>query len=185
MKTFLITDPEYYGSDPRRFALRFARILRKTRPDAVIFRDKQSKHFDALAKAFVATARRFGIKQIFINHRLKTAAKFAAGIHLTSTQHRLIRKAKQLGLTVLVSTHSRDELRTCRRLGADYLLFSPIFRVKDKGEPKGLEELNQIVDTIRANIIALGGITTDEEVRLIATAKPYGFASIRYFTKGN
>lgn len=181
MKTFLITDPSYYGNNPKCFSLRLYRVLRKKRPDAVIFRDKSSHRFDALAKACVRTAKRFGIKTIFINQNLKTARKLGVSVHLTSTQHRLIQKAKALGMTVLVSTHSQAELIACRRRGADYLLYSPIFRVKDKGEPKGLEELNQITANIRANIIALGGITTDEEVRLVATAKPFGFASIRYF----
>lgn len=186
MKSFLITDPKHYGSDPRRFAIRLYRILRKTRPDAVIFRDKSSKQFYALARVFVATARRFGIKEIFINRDPETALRFGAtGVHLTSSQHRLIHKAKKAGLKVLVSTHSKTELMACRRRGADYLFFSPIFYVEAKGKPKGLEELNQIVGTIRANIVALGGITTDDEVRQIAQVKPYGFASIRYFTKGN
>ena len=157
-------------------------MLRQTRPDAVIFRDKSSRQFDALARTFVRISRRFGIREIYINSCIGTARKYRTGIHLTSAQHRLIKRMKRERRSVIVSTHSSGELARCRRHYPDYLLFSPIFFVEGKGNPKGLEELNQITATIRANIIALGGITSDAEVKKLKTANPYGFASIRYFT---
>lgn len=181
MKTFLITDPGYYTSSPQLFAARYARVLRTRRPDAVIFRDKSGRQTDALARVFVALSRRFGVKEIFINQHIALAEKYRTGIHLTSTQHRHISRLKRRGLKVIVSTHTKDEIRRCKKAYPDYLLFSPIFFVKDKGKPKGLEELNQITAIIRANIIALGGITSDAEVEQLKAANPYGFASIRYF----
>lgn len=181
MKSFLITDPGYYTSYPRVFAARYARVLRKKRPDAVIFRDKTGKQTQALAREFVAISRRYGIKEIFINQRIDLAKKYRTGIHLTGAQHRHISRLKRMGKKVLVSTHSRDEIKRCKKAYPDYLLFSPIFFVKNKGNPKGLEELNQITASIRANIIALGGITSDAEVERLKPANPHGFASIRYF----
>lgn len=182
MKSFLITDPAYYTSYPRLFAARYARILRTKRPDAVIFRDKTGKHSDALSRVFVTLSRRFGIKEIFINRDIALSRRYRTGIHLTSTQHRHIKKMKRSGKKVIVSTHSPAEIKRCKTQNPDYLLFSPVFFVKNKGNPKGLEELNQITANIRANIIALGGITSDAEVAKLKAANPYGFASIRYFT---
>ncbi len=181
MKTFLITDPGYYTSYPALFAARYVRVLRKKRPDAVIFRDKSGRQTQALAKRFVSISRRFGIREIFINQHIPLAKKYGTGIHLTSTQHRKISQLKRRGKKVIVSTHSREEILRCKKAYPDYLLFSPIFYVKNKGRPKGLEELNQITANIRANIIALGGITSDAEVAQLKAANPHGFASIRYF----
>ena len=183
MISFLITDPGYYTSYPRLFAAHYVRILRKKRPDAVIFRDKSGRQTRELARRFVSISRRFGIKDIFINQHMDLAQAFHTGIHLTGTQHRYLSRMKRSGKKVIVSTHSKAEIQRCKKAYPDYLLFSPIFFVKNKGNPKGLEELNQITANIRANIIALGGITSDAEVKRLTAANPYGFASIRYFTK--
>ena len=182
LKKLLITDPAYYGTDPRFFAGRLCGILRRTHPDMISYRNKSAKQFKRTARTAVRMAKRFGIRKVFINGSPDIAKKLGCGVHLTSTQHRLIRPAKCRGLDVLVSTHSKDEIRRCRRAGADYLLYSPVFFVKGKSSPKGLGDLNQITATMRAHIIALGGITSEREVAQIAATKAYGFASIRYFT---
>lgn len=182
LKKLLITDPDYYGTAPRFLRNRLARTLRHTRPDMISYRNKSGRSFAAGARAARHTAKRFGIRSLFINGSLATAGKLGCGVHLTSTQHHLIRRAKSLGLTVLVSTHSKAEIRRCRVAGADFLLYSPVFYVKGKSSPKGLGDLNQITATMRAHIIALGGITSEREVAQIAATKAYGFASIRYFT---
>lgn len=181
MKTFLITDPGHYTSYPQLFAARYARVLRQKRPDAVILRDKTGRQTRAIARRFVAISKRFGIKELFINQHIDLARKYHTGIHLTGAQHRYISSMKRKGTKVIVSTHSRAEILRCQKAYPDYLLFSPIFFVKNKGNPKGLEELNQITASIRANIIALGGITSDAEVERLKPANPHGFASIRYF----
>ena len=182
LKKLLITDPDYYGTDPRFLRNRLARTLRRTRPDMISYRNKSGRSFAAGARTTCRSARRFGIHNVFINGSLSTAGKLGCGVHLTSTQHHLIRRAKSLGLAVLVSTHTKEEVHRCRRAGADYLLYSPVFFVKGKSSPKGLGDLNQITATIRAHIIALGGITSEREVAQVAATKAYGFASIRYFT---
>lgn len=159
-------------------------MLRRTRPDAVIFRDKTSRRFDALASTFVRLSRRFGIREIFINGDIKAARKYRTGIHLTATQQRRIKAMKHAGKKVIVSTHTQSELARCRRCGADYLLYSPVFSSPGKGTPKGLEELNQITAKISGKIIALGGITSSDETDQLNSINTYGFASIRYFVKG-
>ncbi len=182
LKKLLITDPAFYGVEPRFFAGKLARTLRRTRPEMISYRNKQKTCFRSGARATVQIAKRFGIRKVFINGSLQTARKLGCGVHLTSTQHPLIRRAKSLRISVLVSTHSKAEIRRCHRSGADFLLYSPVFYVKGKSSPKGLGDLNQITATMRAHIIALGGITTEREVAQIAATKAYGFASIRYFT---
>ena len=105
----------------------------------------------------------------------------AYGVHLPSTAFESIIKAKAFGLYVVVSTHTLKEAQKAQELGADAITYSPIFKSPNKGKPKGLEALNEIVDKITINIIALGGITTQKEVDGVAKIGVFGFASIRYF----
>ena len=105
----------------------------------------------------------------------------ADGVHLTSTQFDVIPDAKALGLYVIISTHTHDEALKAQELGADAITYSPIFASPNKGEPKGLEDLKEIVAKIRVPIFALGGITTQEHINAVSTTGAYGFASIRYF----
>lgn len=62
------------------------------------------------------------------------------------------------------------------------ITYSPIYKSPNKGEPKGIDNLKQVVNIYEdVNIIALGGIINDEQVSQIKKAKAFGFASIRYF----
>ena len=69
-----------------------------------------------------------------------------------------------------------------KSLKCDTLTFSPIFQTPNKGEPKGILKLQEAIDTYKdVNIIALGGIINDEQIKQIEKTKAYAFASIRYF----
>jgi len=84
---------------------------------------------------------------------------------------------------VVVSCHSEAEVSKAEELGADAVTYSPIFSTPNKGEPKGLAELQRMVDKISLPIIALGGITTPEQVKAVEKTGCFGFASIRYFVE--
>ena len=66
-------------------------------------------------------------------------------------------------------------------MGADYVTYSPIFTSPNKGEPKGIEDLKELIKTSKIKILALGGIVEARHVEMIKDTKAYGFASIRYF----
>ena len=105
------------------------------------------------------------------------------GVHLTSQQFNQIQYAKQNGLKVICSTHSLDELKIIEKFGADYATFSPIFLTPNKGKPKGIKELKEILKFTKIKIFALGGIVTKEHINQLEKIDLYGFASIRYFLK--
>ncbi len=65
--------------------------------------------------------------------------------------------------------------------GVDAVTFSPIFQTPNKGEPKGVEVLKELVQAKKAKIFALGGIITKKQIQECQDAGVYGFASIRYF----
>ena len=104
------------------------------------------------------------------------------GIHLNSSQFNEIEKVKKLNLFTIISCHNFDELEKASKLGLNFVTYSPIFDTPNKGEPKGINNLDETIKKFpNLNIIALGGIISDNQVKQIEKTSAYGFASIRYF----
>ena len=182
MKSYLITDPSYYGSTPETIESALDVIYSHRFPDFALFRDKQTSDYRTLAQTFITISREYKVPHILLHGDYTLANELKAdGVHLTSTQFEDITEAKKRGLYVVISTHTHDEALNAQKLGADAITYSPIFFSPNKGEPKGLEDLKEIVDKIRVPIFALGGITTQEQIKAVEECGAYGFASIRYF----
>jgi len=182
VKSYLITDPSYYGNDSILLTSTLSNVLNHYSPDFAVFRDKKTSDYSALASTFIDVCRRHFVQNVFLHGDYKLANELKAdGVHLTSMQFDAIKEAKDLGLYVIISTHTHEEAFRAQELGADAITYSPIFASPNKGVPKGLEDLKEIVDKIRVPIFALGGITTQEQIHAMQEAGAYGFASIRYF----
>ncbi len=182
MKSYLITDPKYYGSLNSEFRDTLSATLLRHCPDFTLYRDKNNPSYAKTAEQFIAICSQSANTKTMLHGDVQLAAKLKAdGVHLTSLQFDDIEKAKGLGLFVVISCHSEAEILEAQRRGADAVTYSPIFSTPDKGKPKGLEDLQNIVDKISLPIIALGGITTPEQVKAVEKSGAYGFASIRYF----
>lgn len=183
MKSYLITDPAYYGSGSASFSQTLQTVFRRYTVDFALFRDKQTPDYSALAQTFILLCRQHNIPKVLLHGDYVLAHELKAdGVHLTSMQFDDIAEAKKLGLYVIISTHTHEEALRAQELGADAITYSPVFASPNKGEPKGLEDLKQIVDKIRIPIFALGGITTEKQIKAVEECGVYGFASIRYFT---
>lgn len=182
MKHYLITDPTFYGTTPKAIESSLDVIYSHTLPDFALFRDKQTTHYRDLAETFISVSRSYKIPCVLLHGDYALARELGAdGVHLTSTQFEAIPEAKKMGLYVIISTHTHEEGFKAQEMGADAITYSPIFNSPNKGEPKGLEDLKEIVDKIEIPIFALGGITTEEQINAVSTMGAYGFASIRYF----
>jgi thiamine-phosphate pyrophosphorylase len=185
MKSYLITDPKYYKPDIDSFSKYLENIYKNKQVDFACFRDKKNKNAASLASVFVKISKKYGIDKILINGDIELSLRLKVfGVHLRSSQLDLIEKAKKSSLFVIASTHSLDEAILSENAGADAITFSPIFWVEDKGKPVGLEKLKEIIDKIHIDCFALGGILTKEQIFACKEVGAYGFASIRYFTKG-
>jgi len=90
-------------------------------------------------------------------------------------------KAKNIGLEVIISTHTHQEVLRAQKLGADAVTYSPIFASPNKGAPKGIDALKELLEVCDISVFALGGIVDKSHVDMIEQTKAYGFASIRYF----
>ncbi len=184
MKSYLITDPAFYGTTPHELRNVLEGVLRVHTPDYVCFRDKSTSDFKALAEVFVATCKAHRISNIIIHSHIDLAKELGAdGVHLSTLQLAQIPDAKRLNLHVIASTHNDKEIALAQKLGADAMTYSPIFETPNKGNPKGLEDLKDKVAKIRTKIIALGGIVTDDHLQAVQNSGAYAFASIRYFIK--
>jgi len=180
IKSYLITDPAYYDTDFKSLEV----SLKKYRPDFVLYRDKESTNYKDASSRFLEICLPFESVRSMLHGDVDLASMLGAyGVHLTSLQSDEIKKAKEAGLFTVISCHSERELIQAEELGADAATYSPIFSTPNKGEPKGLAELQRMVDKISLPIIALGGITTEKEVKAVEGTGCFGFASIRYFVE--
>ena len=180
IKSYLITDPKYHGID----LVSLQNILSVHRPDFALYRDKDNLEYKFFSIRFLEICSQFETIKSMLHGDINLAFTLGAyGVHLTSLQFGEIKKAKELGLFTVISCHSENEMLKAQKLGADAVTFSPIFSTPNKGEPKGLAELQRMVDKMSIPIIALGGITTETEVKAVASTGCYGFASIRYFVE--
>jgi len=182
MKSYLITDPKYYTNNPIKFKEILENVLIKHKPDMVCFRDKQSSNFEQLAKIFVDICKSNNIEKILINERYELAQSLGFdGVHLTSRQFDKIQIVNELGLCTIVSCHNNEELELAKKYNANIVTYSPIFETPNKGDAKGIDDLNRVSENYNIQIIALGGILDKSHIKQISTTNVIGWASIRYF----
>ena len=182
LQKYLITSREFYSDTPAVFREKLHSQFIKHLPNYALYRDKVNPHYEGIAEHFVEVCNQFENIKSFLHSDIDLAKKLHAyGVHLTSLEFEKIVLAKELGLKVIISTHSLKEVLKAEDLGADYVTYSPIFATPNKGEPKGIEDLKSIIASSTIKVFALGGIVDAEEIQMIEETSAYGFASIRYF----
>jgi len=182
MQKYMITSREFYTDTPAVFRAILHEQMQIHQPSYVLYRDKSNPDYDSQAEYLVQVCSQFENVKSFL-HQKPTLAKElgATGVHLTSKQFHMIKEAKELGLEVIISTHTHKEVLEAQELGVDAVTYSPIFASKGKGEAKGVDDLKELLAKCNVKVFALGGIVSDTEVKEIAKTSAYGFASIRYF----
>ncbi|MDA7816593.1 thiamine phosphate synthase [Sulfurimonas sp.] len=157
-------------------------LLIKHSPSYALYRDKTNLDYKTQAESFVHMCNKFESTKSFIHQDMNLAKELnATGVHLTSQQFDSIEDAKQLGIEVIVSTHTYEEVLKAQKLGADAVTYSPIFESPNKGEPKGVKDLENLLKVCDIKVFALGGIIDELHVAMLDKTEVYGFASIRYF----
>lgn len=182
MKKYLITSKDFYTDDHAVFGLILYEKFTKHLPEYALFRDKENPNYDLLAIEFMRICNQFDLIKSFIHQDVDLAKKLnATGVHLTSGQFGEIGYAKSLGLEVIVSTHSHKEVLEAQQLGANAVTYSPIFASPNKGKPKGLGDLMELLSKCNIKVFALGGVVNKSQIDSLRDSSTYGFASIRYF----
>ena len=182
MNKYLITSRDFYTDTPAVFRNILHKQFVKYLPEYALYRDKSNPNYAIQAEHFVEVCNQFENIKSFIHRDADLAKELnAVGVHLTSTQFDKIEYAKSLGLEVIVSTHTHEEVLNAEKLGADSVTYSPVFVSPGKGEPKGIDDLKELLNKCSVKVFALGGIVEEEQVKQIKETRAYGFASIRYF----
>lgn len=183
IKRYLITDPFFYTSEPSLVVQKLLHVKASFKPDYICLRDKMTPDYTSLAKAVAASSLQDATTKLYLHTDFKLAhALGCSGVHLPSNALHVIDQAKALGLEVIASTHTLEEIEEAETRGADAITLSPIFSTPNKGKPLGLEKLKEINAKIHLHCFALGGIITPDHVKACEEAGAYGFASIRFFT---
>lgn len=125
--------------------------------------------------------------KVLINDRADVAlATKADGVHLTSTSisTKVIRQVFPKDFVIGVSTHKIEEVVKAKNEGANFAVFSPIYKTLSKekyGKPQGIEKLAEVVKTVKDfPIIGLGGIKI-EYISGISQTGASGIAAISLF----
>jgi thiamine-phosphate pyrophosphorylase len=175
MIKYQITDPSYYPLE---------NIFSKDVGDFISLRDKTSNNIYEIASKFLYYTKKIN-KISVINRHYEIGIELGFDmIHLNSDQFHLIDRLDVDRL--VVSCHSLEDLLYCQTMGVKCATISPIFEVENKGTPIGVNKLKEFIQSISdINLIALGGIISDNQIRELDNIGLYGFASIRYFVKEN
>ena len=183
--SYFITDPIEYGDTSLQLEHNITYSLNKHCIDMICFRDKLSKDIETLAMSVLSISKKLNISKVIINKNINLAVKLGFdGVHLTSEQFDKINIAKKYNLYIIISCHTEAEVILAKEYGVDAITYSPIFYKENKGQPKGIENLKDIVFKYQSDdfrIIALGGIIDDTSVYEVKNTGVSGFASIRYF----
>ena len=182
MNKYLITSREFYTDTPAVFRKIFHEQCAKHMPEYALYRDKSNPNYAIQAEHFVEVCAQMQGLKSFIHSDVDLARKLnASGVHLTSKEFEKIEYAKSLYLEVIISTHTHEEVLKAQELGANAVTYSPIFATPGKGEPKGIEDLKELLEKVEIDVFALGGIVSAEQVNAVKESSAFGFASIRYF----
>ncbi len=168
MVTYFITDPKY----PLE---KIFEAIKKHSPTFVCYRNKDYFDENEIIE-FAKFTSNYSTPIINFDSLKNTGLlKYFKGIHFPSSKLHLINNFQNL--ITIASTHSKEEVKKAKN--ADFITFSPIFESKNR-KGLGVEILNEI-RLLHKNVIALGGIISDKEVKKIKNTKAIGFGSIRYF----
>ena len=179
-KFYAITDRKQFK---KPFLYQIEEILRnKTQMIQIREKDLNTKELLSICKEVKCIMQSYKNSCLIINERVDIAILCGAdGVHLPENSFDVKDVKKSFPhLIVGKSCHSLECAKVAEEQGADYITFSPIFYVPNKGKPQGLDKLKEVVNQISIPVYALGGINSSNIDDVLKTGV-FGVASIRLF----
>lgn len=136
-------------------------------------KDMPFEEFVALAREIHEVTVQFGVPLI-INDNVDVALTMGAeGVHLGQEDMELTNARARLGKdkVIGISAHSVEEARRAQASGADYIGTGAVFTTTTKGDAHevSLRTLTEICNTVTIPVVAIGGITKDNILKLKGT----------------
>lgn len=179
-KFYAITDRKQYK---KPLLYQIEEILKsKTQMIQIREKDLSSRELLSLCKQIKYIMKKYKNSCLIINERVDVAILCGAdGVHLPENSFD-VRDVKNKFPYLIVgkSCHNLECAKKAEKEGADYIVFSPIFYVPNKGKPKGLEKLREVVNEVKVPVYALGGINKNNIEEVFKTGV-FGVAGIRLF----
>ncbi|WP_017414888.1 thiamine phosphate synthase [Clostridium tunisiense] len=145
--------------------------------EVIILREKDLGFYQLLPIALDIKERIKSTKcKLIINSNIEVAREVKAhGIHCSYDY--FITEAPKFPGEIGVSIHSIEEATKAEKMGASYILASPIFETQCKPgvEPKGIAFIKAIKKVVKIPVIALGGINL-ENGKEVMEAGAHGLA---------
>ena len=183
--SYFITDPDEFGNTPENLKKNLINTLNHFHVDILCFRDKTSSNQEELAQVCLNIGRAFKISKVLINSDIELCNKLGFdGIHLNSLQFHQLENIKLTNIFTIISCHSESDILLAKKYKLNAVTYSPIFFKENKGEPKGIKKLQDVITKYQEenfSIIALGGIINEKNIKDVKNTNAKGFASIRYF----
>ena len=80
MKSYLITDPLFYGHSELTLADRLKSVLDHHTPDFALLRDKETPFYHELAGAYIAICRQNNVPKVLLHGDVLMAHQFGIGV---------------------------------------------------------------------------------------------------------
>ncbi len=117
IKSYLITDPLFYTSDPKTVLKKLLHVKMKYCPDYICLRDKQSLNYPLLAQSIVDSSLKDVKTKLFLHTDFKLTFELGCDdVHLPSNALGMVAKAKDFGLdnspTTIKNIISKNEILT-------------------------------------------------------------------------
>ncbi|HXX53128.1 MAG TPA: thiamine phosphate synthase [Thermodesulfovibrionales bacterium] len=158
----LVTDRKFCGLSCEELS----RIALEAGVRWIQYREKEKTRREIYyeARKLRSLTSEYGATLVVNDHADIALAVDADGVHLGQDDLPLKEARRIVGRRLIgISTHTLTQAKEAEQDGADYIGFGPVFftATKDAGEPRGVEMLSLIRESVEIPVVAIGGISAE------------------------
>ena len=148
------------------------RRLAQAKPQAILLREKDlgEADYEVLAREVQERCAPWGVRLVVRRYGGVARRLGLRQVHLSMEELRQAEPGMLTELQVGVSIHAVEEATEAQALGAAYLVAGHIYATdcKKELEPRGLDFLREVCQTVSIPVFAIGGVTAERVPELLA-----------------